>query len=393
MKKKIPAWIVLCVICLVAAVLLAGVHEVTKEPIDKQQEQQFNASCKALLPDAAEFIRMENENVECYEARDTGGATVGYVAKNVVSGFGGEIELVVGTDTEGVMTGVQVGGANFSETPGLGAKTKEPWFGEQFAGKSYGVDLTKNGGEIDAVTAATISSSAVVRGVNDTLGKMADAGCFAVAKPASSVEELGEGRYAATVQGFGGPVYVELALTDGAITDIVIGDDSFAESANYGAKTREEAFYGQYIGKSGTALALGTDVDAVSGATVSSTAVNDAVNMILLYANDPEAFAASQTVPTDFADGEYVVKANGVESTFEVTVVIADNAVVSVKIGDTEPDSNDNYFLPKTQNEAFEGQFTGKTYPVDSVDIASGATVSSNAVLKAVNEAFEQAAE
>ena len=63
---------------------------------------------------------------------------------------------------------------------------------------------------------------------------------------------------------------------NGVITEIIIGDDSFAETAGYGAKAKEEAFYSQFIGKSGT-LAYGEGVDAISGATTDCQAVTSAL--------------------------------------------------------------------------------------------------------------------
>ena len=64
------------------------------------------------------------------------------------------------------VAGVNVGGTDFAETAGLGARVKEAWFGEQFAGLTAPVALTKDGGEVDAVSSATISSNAVTSAVN-----------------------------------------------------------------------------------------------------------------------------------------------------------------------------------------------------------------------------------
>lgn len=72
-----------------------------------------------------------------------------------VKGYGGEIEIVVGVDNDGVITGINVGGANFSETAGLGAKTKEPAFTEQFKGLSAPLTLK---GNVDSVSGASVSS-------------------------------------------------------------------------------------------------------------------------------------------------------------------------------------------------------------------------------------------
>ena len=91
-------------------------------------------------------------------------------AQVTVKGYGGEIEIVVGVDNDGVITGINVGGANFSETAGLGAKTKEPAFTEQFKGLSAPLTLK---GNVDSVSGASVSSGAIVNGVNTVLDYVA----------------------------------------------------------------------------------------------------------------------------------------------------------------------------------------------------------------------------
>ena len=71
---------------------------------------------------------------------------------------------------DGVIRGVNVGGSNFSETAGLGAKTKDASWREQFIGESAPVAITKDGGNIDAIASATISS----RAVTDEVDRLVD---------------------------------------------------------------------------------------------------------------------------------------------------------------------------------------------------------------------------
>ena len=397
MNKKLPAWIVLTVICLVAALALAFTYNGTKDRIAQQEEAKTVAVRQALLPAAASFEAVDGSEV--YRGVDANGAAVGYVTVNTVKGFGGDVEISVAVDPEGVIQGISVGGANFKETAGLGAKSKEPAFTEQFAGKTAPVALKKNGGEIDAITAATITSSAVVRGVNDAVTMLAEKAGFTIQQAASAVEEKGDGRYATEKQGFAGPVYVELALDgEGKITEIAIGDDRFSETSGFGAKAREEAFYGQYIGKTGQ-LTLGQDIDAISGATITSTAVNDAVNLILLYVNDPAAYAAQQSaepVNVGIPEGAqaYTAQAKGLTGTFPVSISVDEQGMVSgIAVEDSES-ANDAAFVQRVQNDtAFLSQFIGQAAPFDeaAIDTVTGATVSSKAVIAAVNQAYNAA--
>ena len=175
MKKiKFPAWAVLFTITLVAGLLLAFTNGMTLPVITAQAAQAAENSRAAVLPAAESFELLETaEGAEvdwCY-AGVAGGEVVGHVAQATVGGFGGEIEVIVGMDESGVITGVSVGGSNFQETAGLGEKTRSEEFRSQYIGKIAPLRVIKAGqaaGEdtIDAVTAATISSNAVNGAVN-----------------------------------------------------------------------------------------------------------------------------------------------------------------------------------------------------------------------------------
>jgi electron transport complex protein RnfG len=403
MSKKLPAWLVLTLIALVAALALGATYNGTKDRIATQEAEKAVAVRQELLPAAQDFALCDAEEgaAEVWRGLNADGSAAGYVSTGTVTGFGGPVEVTVGTDAEGVITGVRVGGANFQETAGLGAKSKEPAFYEQFTGKVYPVDLSKNGGEIDAITAATITSSAVVRGVNDTLKAMSAAAGFKINEPVTLVDELGNNHYATSKKGFGGDVYVELTVEDGTISGIIIGDDRFNETAGYGARAKEESFWGQYIGKSGTNLVLGQDIDAMSGATITSTAVNDAVNMILLYVNDPAAFAAQmasmpEEIDVSIPEGAVTATASakGLTGKFDVTIGVDENGAVNgIEIGDADSDADAAFLSQVSGNNAFLSQFIGTTGNVsaEGLDLVTGATISSRGVVDAVNKAYNQA--
>ena len=90
------------------------------------------------------------------------GKTVGYAVESFTSkGFSGRINVMVGFDMDGNIVGTSV--ISHSETPGLGAKMTDPAFSSQFVGKnpaSYRLAVTKDGGDVDAITASTITSRA-----------------------------------------------------------------------------------------------------------------------------------------------------------------------------------------------------------------------------------------
>ena len=166
MKLRIPAWLRLAIICVAVGGMLGIVNNITKGPIAQRALEAANASRYACFPGADAFEEValpEGSTVDgCYTAMQNG-SQIGYVTQVTVTGFGGPVEIHVGMDLEGTITGISVGGSGFAETPGLGAKSKEPAFTDQFAGLTIPVQVGNN---VDAITGATITSGAVCSGVN-----------------------------------------------------------------------------------------------------------------------------------------------------------------------------------------------------------------------------------
>ncbi|MDD3919715.1 MAG: FMN-binding protein [Eubacteriales bacterium] len=164
------AWKLL-LIAAIAGLALGATNELTKGPIAEQVKLAADEARKTVLPAADNFALVSEGQNGCdsiYQGTK-GGTPVGYTAQVTVRGYGGLIEVTVGRDTEGVITGVSVGGASFAETAGLGAKTKDAAFREQYIGQSgpgLTVDKAGKGADIDAVSGATISSTAVTGAVN-----------------------------------------------------------------------------------------------------------------------------------------------------------------------------------------------------------------------------------
>jgi len=168
------AWKLL-VIAAVAGLLLAVVNHFTKGIIAQQQVEAANLARSYVITGSEEAdstltftLLCENEGGvdNAYEVT-RGGEVVGYTAQITTRGYGGEIEITVGMSPDGVVSGVSVGGANFKETAGLGAKAKDVAFTDRFKGLTGPFAVTKRGGQIDAISGATITSSAVAEGVSD----------------------------------------------------------------------------------------------------------------------------------------------------------------------------------------------------------------------------------
>ncbi len=169
-KNILTPTLALFLICLIATVLLALTNEITSDTIDRNAAETANAARTEVL-DAASFSEeaLEAQTGLSYcVGQDAAGETVGYVFTSSSKGYGGDVKVMVGYDLTGTITGFTILDCS-NETPGLGQNSKKPEFMGRFSGKSgeLTVDKYSNEGQnIQAITAATITSKAVVKAVN-----------------------------------------------------------------------------------------------------------------------------------------------------------------------------------------------------------------------------------
>lgn len=168
--------LVLGCICLVCSALLGVVNNVTAEPIAAANLAKTNNAIAAVVPS---FDNVPSEDVMTVEVdgkqytvypASYQGKVVGYAVRVTPTGFGGAIEMLVGFDAEtGIIYNTSV--VSHSETPGLGARITESGpgsFREQFDGMNPATTklaVKKDGGDVDAITASTITSRAYTSGV------------------------------------------------------------------------------------------------------------------------------------------------------------------------------------------------------------------------------------
>lgn len=184
--------LILTVITLLSGLLLGYVHELTKEPIRKQQELAVQNACKAVFsqePDCSfeEFQRVPSEELReslsrqgveigtVYLALRADGEQIGYVIQVTSSeGYGGKIVLYAGITVDGVLNDVSI--LSISETPGLGMRAGEVLLPQLHDKAVDQFTYTKTGStaesELDAISGATITTKAVTNAVNGAL-KMA----------------------------------------------------------------------------------------------------------------------------------------------------------------------------------------------------------------------------
>jgi electron transport complex protein RnfG len=189
MRDILKLVVVLGLFCVVSAGILAKVFDITKEPIAEAKAEEVRRAIRAVLPHYdnkpdEEFVekvvgkdKKGNDIIRKIYTGKAGGKIVGRAFLVVApDGYGGPIEIMMGVDPKGVITGIEI--VSHHETPGLGAKigSKETWPGRGsgpggLIGKSLknNLKVKKDGGEIDQITGATISPRAVVKAVKGGL--------------------------------------------------------------------------------------------------------------------------------------------------------------------------------------------------------------------------------
>ena len=188
-KYIITLTVTLFVTCVIVAGLLGLVNQVTAPNIAAINKEKTETAMKAVVADpegstfsdALEITEEMNAAAsaaggsvtEAYEVQ-AGGAAAGYAIKVVASGSQGNIEMMVGVDAEGTVTGVSV--VDSSETAGIGTKVteNEPLASgvgvlEQFIGKSAADGTLTVGTNVETITGATVSTRGVTTGVNTAL--------------------------------------------------------------------------------------------------------------------------------------------------------------------------------------------------------------------------------
>ncbi|GHU72211.1 electron transport complex subunit G [Clostridia bacterium] len=178
MRDIVNAGARLLVISLIAALLLAGTNMITRGPIAEQARDQTIASRLAVMPEANEFKAVEWPDVielssfpslvEAHEAYKDG-VLVGYVFQYKPMGYKAEIPVSVGIrlpgnpGEPGILSGISIG--DISETSGLGSKVKDEPFLSQFDG----VLANRVDADVNTISGATISSSAVKNAVKNAV--------------------------------------------------------------------------------------------------------------------------------------------------------------------------------------------------------------------------------
>ncbi len=173
--------LVLTGVAVIMGAILAYVNDLTSGPINAQKEKALADGIKAVMV-SDNIIVSHTDTVKqndakgkeltyiIYQTKDAQGKDLGAAVESTTGGFGGDLKVLVGFNPEGTILGYTL--LEHAETPGLGAKA-DKWFqkGEKgdIIGKNPAEALTvsKDGGQVDAITASTITSRAFLLAVNN----------------------------------------------------------------------------------------------------------------------------------------------------------------------------------------------------------------------------------
>ena len=172
--------LVLTSVAVIMGGILALVNHLTEGPISEVNKKKTDDGIKAVMvcdnlvvaqtDTVTQDINGKEYTYIIYQVKDAQGKDLGAAVESTTMGFGGDLKVMVGFDPEGTILGYTL--LAHTETPGLGAKA-DKWFqkGEKgdIVGKSPAEPLTvsKDGGQVDAITASTITSRAFLLAVNN----------------------------------------------------------------------------------------------------------------------------------------------------------------------------------------------------------------------------------
>ncbi len=266
MRDLVRVAVTLTVVGIVAAVLLTGVHNLTEPVILERQEAEYREALENFFPDLSDY-ETNTLDGEIYDLiQDGGGNLIGIMATVEAQGYDGPIAYNLAVDGQGQIVGLRI--ISHTETPGLGSVIATPEFADRLIGKGAG-DPLQGGVDVDTVSGATISSSAMINSVRKTVETIV-ANFLEIEKTALNLSLIPDGTYTGSAQGFdpAQDIVLEVAMSAGRIGAIEV--QNFGDTPTYFAEAYA-LIPRQIIASQSFA------VDVKTGATESSVGIVEAV--------------------------------------------------------------------------------------------------------------------
>ena len=338
MSKKLLVPVAVILAC---AVILAAAGAGLAGTAAANAEKELGEMISYLLPGGGEFEEIEYKGTDSKITNVYKGEG-GYVLAMTANGYVDEIKLLVAVDNEGVVKGYTV--RDIHDTYGLGLGVQDDLFFLVGLMNSKG-DLAVNS-NIDAVTGATISSSAVVACVNAASKYVQESGAAG-------------GPLTGTANGFGGPITVSVTMDGDKITAVEIVSNS--ETPEIAGAALEQI-------PAAIVAANSPDVDIVSGATYTSNGIINAVKNALDSAGG--------------GSGALTGKADGFIGPITVAVTMDGDTITAVEV----ISNSETIEIAGGALEQIPAAIVAANSP--DVDVVSGATYTSNGIINAVKNAL-----
>lgn len=276
MRKPIRLVLTLVAVTVVAAGLLGGVNMITAPVIAERQEADYRNALEEYYPDMAEFnteLLGEDSFDLVYNAA---GDLLGVMASAGVQGYDDLISYNLALDKEGTILGLRI--VEHTETQGVGDVIEKPEFQNQFLGKSC-LDPLQIGEDVDTVSGATISTSAMIDSLRRLLSVVADNFLNLKKEDTFNIAAVPDGTYRGSGKGLFDEIIVEVIVDGGKITaiEIVEHHEKPTYLAEAAASIPPQIIDGQTLA-----------VDTKTGATESSAGIVSAVKDALTKALDLE---------------------------------------------------------------------------------------------------------
>ncbi len=157
----------LVIICVVVTFFVGLTYNVTKSTIREIELKALNEAMAEVLPDGSDFTNITEEINEVALMEDSDlkvdgvyKSDAGFVFNVRVSGYGGDVSVIIGISSDNIITGVKLG--SNKETPSLGKRAEEPFFTSRFDGLNSKLEIETS---VDSISGVTITSTAVKRAV------------------------------------------------------------------------------------------------------------------------------------------------------------------------------------------------------------------------------------
>ncbi len=267
MRDSVKMAIVLLVIGAVCGGLLAGVNAWTRPIIETRAQAEFMETVGRFFPDVEKIDEEIIDDEDYFVCYDSAGNILGVVAQVKAGGYGDEpIRYTLGVDKDGDIIGISV--SSHTETPGIGTFIESEEWQQQIVGLNFN-DPIAVGQDIDTRSGATVTLRGIsgsIRRVVDVIG--ANFMGFEVESMEVDIAAVSDGTYTGTGTGFASDITVEVTVSGGAITEIVVLEQN--DTASFWGIAEEDTINRILDAQS-------VEIDAVSGATASSVGIIEAV--------------------------------------------------------------------------------------------------------------------